>query len=68
MDKVYTDWQLANPDAANDVDGTETFANVPPSAVVTANTYQPDWGYFSPSVTVGDLLNTTAGPFCYKYE
>jgi tyrosinase len=68
MDKVYTSWQLANPGAANGVDGTETFANTPPSAVVTANTYQPDWGYFYPSVTVGDLLNTTAGPFCYKYE
>lgn len=68
MDKLYTTWQLNNPDAANDVSGTETFSNTPPSANVTVNTYEPDWGYFFPSVPVGDLLNTTAGPFCYRYE
>jgi tyrosinase len=67
MDKVYVDWQTANPGAAFGVSGTETFSNVPPSAPVTADTYQPDWGYFYPSVTVGDLLDTKAGPFCYKY-
>lgn len=68
MDKVYTTWQDENPDAALGVSGTETFSNVPPSANVTADTYEPDWGYFYPSVQVGDLLNTTAGPFCYRYE
>lgn len=68
MDKVYTTWQAENPSAADGVSGTETFANTPPSADVTADTYEPDWGYFSPSLTVGDLLDVTSGPFCYRYE
>lgn len=68
MDKVYTAWQDANPAAAYYVSGTETFSDTPPSADVTVDTYEPDWGYFYPSVTVGSLLNTKGGPFCYKYE
>ena len=67
MDRFYTTWQDNNPDAAYGVSGTETFSNVPPSANVTAETYEPDWGYFYGSVQVGDLLDTMGGPLCYRY-
>ena len=67
MDKIYTTWQAENPAASQGVSGTETFQNTPPSPNVTADTYEPDWGYFYPSVTVGSLLNVDKGPFCYKY-
>jgi tyrosinase len=69
MDKIYVDWQNAHPDVAFTISGTQTFSNVPPSANVTADTYSPDWGYFYPSVKVGDLLDSKGGtPFCYRYE
>lgn len=68
LDKIYTEWQDAHPEGANSILGTETFGNNPPTANVTLDTYEPDWGYFHGSVQVKDLISTTAGPFCYRYE
>ena len=68
LDKLYTEWQLKNPSAARGVSGTETFQNTPPSANVTADSCLPDWGYFSGSLPLYELLDTTSGPLCYRYE
>lgn len=69
LDRVYTSWQIRHPDIANSVHGTQTAQNLPPSANVTLDTIVPDWGYFDLNqYSVGELMSTTAGPFCYKYD
>jgi len=68
LDLLYTQWQDTHPEEANGIFGTQTFGNVPPSDPVTPETFEPDWGYFYPSVQVKDLLSTKSGPFCYRYE
>lgn len=69
IDRIYTSWQAANPAAAAELYGTMTANNAPPSANVTLDTIEPDWGYFDNSaIPVKDLISTTAGPFCYSYD
>ncbi len=69
LDDVFTSWQNRHPDLATSQFGTETAVNLPPSANVTLDTIEPDWGYFSrDQISVGELISTTAGPFCYKYD
>ncbi|EXJ91750.1 hypothetical protein A1O3_00300 [Capronia epimyces CBS 606.96] len=69
LDNLYTSWQLRHPDLATAVYGTETANNAPPSANVTLDTPHPGWGYFDPNhYTIRDLISTTSGPFCYKYD
>ena len=76
LDNLFTSWQLRHPDIANTfstMDGTMTAVNTPPSANVTLDTVQPDVNYFSTDagldgILVGDVMSTTAGPFCYKYD
>ncbi|EXJ70108.1 uncharacterized protein A1O5_07181 [Cladophialophora psammophila CBS 110553] len=69
LDNVYASWQNRHPLIADAVYGTETAVNVPPSADVTLDTIQPDWGYFQQDpIAVGELISTTSGPFCYEYD
>jgi tyrosinase len=68
LDYTFWMWQKNNPQVALQISGTETAVNLPPSANVTLETYEPDWGYLWPSMEVRDLMRTTAGPFCYRYE
>ncbi len=68
LDYTYWTWQNKNPNVSHTLSGTETAANLPPSANVTLESMEPDWGYLFPSLQIGDLVNTTAGPFCYTYE
>ena len=69
LDNVYTSWQTRHPDLANATYGTETAVNLPPSANVTLDTIEPDWGYFGQDpITIGELISTTSGPFCYQYD
>ena len=70
IDRVYTSWQANNPAVANQLDGsTGTALNTPPSAVVTLDSVEPDWGYFQLNpIQVKDLISTTGGPFCYTYD
>ncbi|KAK5071575.1 hypothetical protein LTS08_004681 [Lithohypha guttulata] len=69
LDRVYASWQIRHPDIANSVHGTMTAQNLPPSANVTLDTVIPDQGYFNMApYTIGELISTTAGPFCYKYD
>ncbi|KIX09128.1 uncharacterized protein Z518_00206 [Rhinocladiella mackenziei CBS 650.93] len=69
LDNLYTSWQNRHPDLANALYGTETAVNLPPSPNVTLDTLQPGWGYFQQDpIAVGELISTTSGPFCYKYD
>lgn len=73
LDNIYTAWQSRHPDVANTVYGTNTAVNKPPSAATTLETPEPDWGYFgyahdADGINVGELMSTTGGPFCYKYD
>ena len=69
VDLVYDSWQRNNAAVADDLSGTMTAGNVPQSAEVTLDSVLPDWGYLeSRNITVRDLLNITAGPFCYQYD
>lgn len=70
LDRVYTSWQARHPDNADEMWGTETAQNLPPSPNVTLSTVIPDAGYFSKGQqwTMGELISTTAGPFCYRYD
>jgi tyrosinase len=69
LDNIYTSWQARHPALANITYGTETAVNVPPSPNVTLDTYEPDWGYFQyEPLKAGELISTTSGPFCYKYD
>lgn len=68
LDLMYVQWQKAHPSIAYQLYGTETANNAPPSPNVTLETMEPDWGYFSESLPVSELMSTTAGPFCYEYD
>lgn len=68
LDYTYWTWQQRHPNIAHTLSGTETAVNLPPSANVTLTTQTPDWSYLFPSLPIGDLVSTTAGPFCYTYE
>jgi len=70
IDRVYWSWQINNPDVKDQLDGsTGTALNTPPSAVVTLDSVEPDWGYFQLSpIQVKELMSTTGGPFCYQYD
>lgn len=69
VELIYDSWQRTNPALRDDVSGTMTAGNVPPSDEVTLDSVLPDWGYLEPRpVTVRELLSTTEGPFCYEYD
>ena len=71
VDLVWDSWQKAHPGLGADeqVSGTETAGNVPPSDVVTGDSVLPDWGYLEEGEwRVRDLVSTTEGPFCYVYD
>jgi tyrosinase len=68
LDCMYVQWQKAHPEIYDQIYGTMTANNVPPSANVTLDSWEPDWGYLHPSMQVQDLISTTAGPFCYDYD
>ncbi|RMZ92095.1 hypothetical protein DV736_g650, partial [Chaetothyriales sp. CBS 134916] len=69
IDLLYDSWQRNNPSVANDLSGTGTALNIPPSPNVTLESVEPDWGYFQTApIQVQDLLSTTQGPFCYQYD
>lgn len=69
LDVMYSEWQKAHPEIADQLFGTMTATNTPPSANVTLDDVIPDVGYFDMyPPTVRELISTTAGPFCYEYE
>lgn len=72
IDRVWWLWQMQDPETRvwgnNNLAGTNTFMNSPPSA----NTTLDDWVTFDfaggPPMQIKDLMSTTSGPFCYAYE
>ena len=68
IDRTWWIWQMLDPSKRKDqISGTDTFLNVPPSANTTLDT-PIDLGYAAgPSVTMRDLMSTIEGPFCYIY-
>lgn len=70
LDRTYVSWQTRHPAQANDTFGTMTAVNLPPSANVTLDSVVPGFGYFDggKTWTVGDLISTISGPFCYVYD
>lgn len=49
------------------ISGTNTFLNNPPSPPTTLDS-PISLGYAAgPEVTMGDVMSTTEGPFCYMY-
>ena len=68
LDNTWVQWQKLHPDIYDQIYGTETANNVPPSANVTLDTWLPEWGYFHETLQMKDLMSTTAGPFCYEYD
>ena len=68
IDRTWWIWQMLDPSGRKDqISGTDTFLNVPPSANTTLDT-PIDLGYAAgPAVTMSDLMSTTEGPFCYIY-
>ncbi|KAK2746484.1 hypothetical protein FQN57_003110 [Myotisia sp. PD_48] len=67
VDRAWTIWQHQDAEIrTNQVAGTGTALNVPPSANVTLDTLI-DFGILSPDQPVRDLVSTIDGPFCYMY-
>lgn len=68
IDRVWWIWQnLDLPRRRNDISGTGTFMNNPPSPNTTLDTVI-DIGYANGGpIAMRDLMSTTAGPFCYIY-
>ncbi|KIM95822.1 hypothetical protein OIDMADRAFT_133801 [Oidiodendron maius Zn] len=68
LDHVWNTWQWLDPKTRiNQVSGTLTFQNIPPSANGTLSTPM-DLGYNAGPVLMKDVVSTIDGPFCYIYE
>lgn len=67
IDRTWTIWQLLDiPARQNAISGTSTFLNTPPSANMTL-TDSIAFGFVAANQTLGDLMSTFGGPFCYYY-
>ncbi|KAF2270939.1 Di-copper centre-containing protein [Lojkania enalia] len=70
IDRTWWIWQSLDKNTrtgAQGIAGTGTFLNQPPSPDTTLET-PIDLGYAAgPVQTMADLMDTTAGPFCYIY-
>jgi tyrosinase len=73
MDRMWTYWQLLEPKTRftepemNGGDyGHITWANAPPARLAHFND-TIDLGYAGPPTTIGEVMSTTKGAFCYFY-
>ncbi|THX82819.1 Di-copper centre-containing protein [Aureobasidium pullulans] len=72
IDLVWTTWQMLDPEnriyGKDAIMGTNTFLNVPPSENTTRETnISIGWAGRGKNVTMGDVMSTVEGPFCYVY-
>lgn len=68
IDLVWTEWQAQDPAKRQfALSGGNTTLNIPPSPNVTTSTVI-NWGILDTPRPLGDLMSTTAGPFCYEYD
>ena len=67
IDRIWTLWQSRDfAKRTNQVYGTSTTFNVPPSPPVTLDTMM-DYAFIDKQQRVGDLVSAIDGPFCYIY-
>ncbi|KAI9760561.1 MAG: hypothetical protein M1835_000146 [Candelina submexicana] len=67
VDRVWTLWQGLKPEERlNQVFGTSTAFNTPPSANITLDT-QVDFDILAEKKKISELTSTIDGPFCYEY-
>lgn len=68
IDRLWTVWQYMDRETRqNQIYGTSTLNNSPASADMTLSDSLP-FGAVSESPVFGDLMDTLAGPYCYRYE
>lgn len=67
VDRMYWMWQMLHPEEAGKIAATITSLNSPASrdGLLTDTVYLGN--NLAPDSTIGDLISTTAGPFCYAY-
>ena len=70
MDRVWWMWQqLDRAKRINVVSGTMTMFNLPPSGNGTLDSLLDfPWVGNTSQITMGDLMDTIDGPFCYIYD
>ncbi|KAI6790804.1 Di-copper centre-containing protein [Hortaea werneckii] len=73
MDRMWSYWQLLDPETRftessmnNGTYGHITWANQPESRKTYFND-TIDMGYAGDSISIGEVMSTTSGPFCYFY-
>lgn len=68
VDRLYAQWQANDPQSRQfALAGTSTVLNIPPSPDVTLD-YVLTWMGLDEDRPMRDLMSTTSGPFCYRYE
>ncbi|KAM0702681.1 hypothetical protein Q7P35_010113 [Cladosporium inversicolor] len=68
IDRIWTVWQyMDRENRQNAIYGTSTLNNSPASADMTLADKLP-FGLVTESPVFGDLMDTLAGPYCYRYE
>ena len=68
IDQIWTVWQnLDIWGRQNIISGTSTLANDPPSDPMQLSDKIP-FGFVADDQTFGDIMDTFAGPYCYRYE
>lgn len=68
IDKIWTVWQYLDIwDRQFIIRGTSTLANEPPSPDMRLTDRIP-FGFVAPDQTFNDLMDTFAGPYCYRYD
>lgn len=68
IDHIWTTWQYMDRETRqNAIYGTSTLNNDPPSAEMTLQDSLP-FDLVTDSPVLGDLMDTLAGPYCYRYE
>lgn len=68
IDRIWLMWQYLDIGSRQSaISGTSTLNNDPPSAEMNLNDTLP-FGFVAPDQRFGTLMDTFAGPFCYRYE
>jgi tyrosinase len=68
IDKIWTVWQyMDRENRQNAIYGTSTLNNSPASPDMTLADELP-FGLVTANPVFGDLMDTLAGPYCYRYE
>ena len=68
IDRIWTVWQyMDRENRQNAIYGTSTLNNSPASPDMTLADKLP-FGLVTESPVFGDLMDTLAGPYCYRYE